>query len=118
MQMMHDYLECDVEPLSNQILAYDLDKGEYVSQGGIILMDDDGITRGIHPRWARVYKVGKNIDYLTPGECILVDHGRWTYGYNIKTEKGDFRINRIDPNGILLVADEKPKDWLVNTKDV
>lgn len=114
MQLMTDYLEGDVEPLSDHILAYDLDRGDVVTKGGILLIDDDGMDRGIHPRWARVYKVGKNIDYLKPGDCILVEHGRWTYGFNIRNEKGDFRINRIDPEGILIAADEKPTDWLTN----
>ena len=32
--------------------------GEQVTQGGIILGNDDGKTRGIYPRWAKVFSKG------------------------------------------------------------
>ena len=103
----------DVIPLSDQILVVNMEQGEKVTQSGIILLDDNGKNQGIRPRWAQVYKVGKNIDYLKPGEWVLLAHGRWTYGVPLELPEADegeiFYLQRADPEGILLVSDEKPK---------
>ena len=38
----------------NNVLVTDMHFGEQVTEGGIIIADDDGKTRGIYPRWAKV----------------------------------------------------------------
>ena len=40
------------------VLVSDMHFGEQTTAGGIILGDDDGTTRGIYPRWGRVYSKG------------------------------------------------------------
>ena len=41
-----------------------------------------------HPRWGRVYAKGPKMMTTTPvREWILVEHGRWTRGCKIITEK-------------------------------
>ena len=103
----------NVIPLSDQILVVNMEQGEKVTQSGLIILDDNGKNQGIRPRWAQVYKVGKNIDYLNPGEWILINHGRWTYGVPLELPEADegeiFYLQRVDPEGILLVTDEKPE---------
>ena len=48
----------DIKPLRNKVIVRDIEKGQQVTRGGIILPDDDGKDWGIRPRWAKVYKVG------------------------------------------------------------
>ena len=69
-----------VRPLRNKILVKNIDQGDRVSKGGIILRSADRVEdggSGIRPRWAEVYAVGSDIDWLQPGEFVLMEHGRW-----------------------------------------
>lgn len=110
---VYTVIQGDVSPLPNDILVIEMEKGGRITRGGIIIADDNGKDRGIRPRWARVYKVGKNIDYVQPDEWVLMEHGRWTYGVEIefKDENGKeitHYIQKIEPEAILLVSDELP----------
>ena len=58
----------DLNPLKDHILVYEMENGEKITRGGIIITDDNGKDRGIRPRWAKVQKVGSNIDYVSAGE--------------------------------------------------
>lgn len=101
-------IEGELEPMPDVILAMDMDNGDYRTRSGLIIPDDNGKDRGIRPRWAKVYKVGENIDFVSPDEYILVEHGRWTHVIEIETNGQTLKIQRIDPKGIWLVADERP----------
>ena len=49
---------------------------------------------------------------MTPGDWILVEHGRWTEGMEVEDDRldeGD-RVWQIDPNGILGISDQEPQD--------
>ncbi len=103
----------DISPLPDHVLVVDMEKGDKVTKGGIILRDDNGKEHGIRPRWAKVYKVGRRVDYVKPGEWILIDHGRWTYGVDARfvDENGveqKLYVQRVDTNDILLVSDTCP----------
>lgn len=108
-------LDRDISPLKDHILVFNMEKGEKVSKGGIILRDDNGKDTGIRPRWCQVYKVGSNVDYVKEGEWILVSHGRWTYGVplDLKDEHGNIHevyVQRVDVDEILLAQEEKPSE--------
>ena len=92
------------------VLVIDMDFGEQVTQGGIILTSDDGKTRGIYPRWARVYSVGpKNKDTeFNVGDWVLVKHGRWTRGLKFETDDGEFEMRKVELESILAVSSERP----------
>jgi hypothetical protein len=77
---------------------------------GIILMNDNGTTAGIRPRWGRVYRVGPEQADVQPGQWICVAHGRWTRGLEIEDDDGVKTIRRVDPKDILLISDEQPSD--------
>lgn len=99
--------EMNVSPLSDGILVCNMEHGEKVLASGIIIPDDNGKSSGIRPRFGTVYSVGKNIDYLKPGEKVLVSHGRWTRGIKIKEKDGGTTvIRRVDPKDILLVCND------------
>lgn len=105
---IYESIKGDVNPLPDHILVHNMEKGGKVTKGGIIIGDDNGKDRGIRPRWAQVYKVGSRIDYVQPGEWILLEHGRWTYGINVETGTETVYLQRIDNEAILLVSDECP----------
>lgn len=109
---IYNYVKGDLTPLRDHILVVNMEKGETITKSGLIIMDDNGKDRGIRPRWAQVYKVGANVDYVSPGEWVLLEHGRWTYGIELELPEADegevFYVQRADPNGILLVSDEYP----------
>ncbi|NJO62372.1 MAG: hypothetical protein HC836_30355 [Richelia sp. RM2_1_2] len=98
----------DITPLANVVLVSDLEFGERKTSSGIIIPDDDGKERGVRPRWAKVYKVGKKVDEVMPGEWVLISHGRWTRGVTLTNNNESVVIRMIDRNDILLVTDEAP----------
>jgi co-chaperonin GroES (HSP10) len=101
-----------VRPLPGNIFAV-LEQGERVSQGGIVLKDDNGKLEGIRPRWGRVWQVADDITDVKVDDWILCEHGRWTMTIEIKDENGEkFKFQKIDPNGILMVSDFKPNDLM------
>jgi hypothetical protein len=83
-----------------------------LSQGGIILPNDNGTGAGIRPRWGRVYAVGPEQTDISVGQWVLVAHGRWTRGLDIEDESGKRTIRKIDPKDILLISDSEtcPQD--------
>ena len=106
-------VENDIIPLKKRVLVSDMHFGETKSKGGIILVDDDGTAQGIHPRWGKVYAVGRLQEDVKVGQWILVAHGRWSRAFKVKRkEKGsageigvELEVRMID---ILLVSDEEP----------
>lgn len=100
----------NIHPLPGNIFAV-LQTGSRTTAGGIILRDDNGKQEGIRPRWAKVWKIAEDIKDIDVGQWILVEHGRWTMTITIKDDNGDdFKFQKIDPNGIMLVTDEEPKE--------
>ena len=102
-----------VRPLPGNIFAV-LEQGERVTKGGIVLRDDNGKLEGVRPRWARVWQVAEDIVDVKPDDWILCEHGRWTMTIEVKDDNGEkFKFQKIDPNGILAVAPEKPNDTMI-----
>src|ERR1700756_2248275 len=100
-------------PHGDNILVTELEHGMQKTKGGIILTDDNFKDHGIRPRWAKVWKVGPKVDYIEPGEWVLVSHGRWTLRMPFEFEDGKMVDTwKIDPDAIILVAtaDENPAD--------
>ena len=93
----------------NNVLVTDMHFGEQVTESGIIIADDNGTTRGIYPRWARVYDKGPdNKDEFTVGDWILILHGRWTRSVKVETPNGEVEIRKVELESILATSKEKP----------
>jgi hypothetical protein len=91
------------------VLVTDMHFGEQKTAGGLIIKDDNGSTRGIYPRWARVFSKGPdNTDDFEVGDWILVMHGRWTRSINIETDTGKIEIRKVELESILAMSKEKP----------
>jgi len=99
----------NLRPLPKNIFAV-LEMGER-RVGSIVLRDDNSKDHGIRARWAKVWRVAEDIDWLESGQWILVEHGRWTMTITVKDSQGnDFKFHKIDPNGVMCISDEQPED--------
>jgi co-chaperonin GroES (HSP10) len=95
--------------IGDQVLVTDMHFGEQKTASGLIISNDDGQTRGIYPRWARVYSKGPdNKDEFEVGDWILVSHGRWTRGLSMETPTGEIEIRKVELESILATSTEKP----------
>jgi len=101
-------IEGNVKAVGNRVLVSDMYFGEQKTKSGIIIQDDDGTTRGVYPRWGRVYRKGPhNEDPYSEGDWVLVEHGRWTRGIAID-DGVEREIRMVEAESILGWADEKP----------
>jgi co-chaperonin GroES (HSP10) len=100
-----------ITPTKDNILVADMDFGERITKGGIMLVDDDKKAHGIRPRWCRVIAVGYKQQDVVPGEWLLVAHGRWTRGLDMTDENGEtVTVRLVDPKEILMASDTMPTD--------
>ena len=100
----------NVRAIGKRVLVTDMHFGEQTTKGGIILGNDDGKTRGIYPRWAKVHSKGpENNDPYEIGEWILIEHGRWTRGIKLETEDGELEVRMVEEDSILAYSNEKPE---------
>lgn len=100
-----------INPILDHILVTSINFGEQVSKSGIILRSDNGKSEGVKPRWGKVYAVGPDQKDVKTGDWLLIEHGRWTRGLDISLDNEEkLELFRIDPDGILLISDEKPDD--------
>jgi len=103
--------------IGNRVLVTDMNFGEQKTAGGIILTNDDGKTRGIYPRWAKVYSKGPdNNDPYKVGDWILVEHGRWTRGINVELEDDEIEVRMVEAESVLAMSDEKPDSVQIGTE--
>ena len=99
----------DITPLKKRVLVSDMHFGERTTKGGIIMMDDDGSADGIHPRWAKVYAIGKEQKDVTVGQWVMISHGRWSRAFKVAKDGVELEVRMIDENDILLVSDDEPE---------
>ena len=99
-----------LRPLDNTVIVEDMVFSERQLSSGIVLLNDNGTTAGIRPRWGRVYATGPNQQDVTVGQWICVAHGRWTRGVEIEDDAGPRTIRKVDPKDILLVSNDQPDD--------
>lgn len=105
-----------IRPLLDHIIVSEMMFDQRITNGGIILLNDDMKSSGIRPRWAKVYAIGPEQKDIKIGQYILISHGRWTRGIKIEDEDGEKTIRRVDPNDILMVSDELVQDETMSDK--
>jgi len=99
-----------IRPLRERILAELLGLGEKVTAGGIIVKAEDGKDHGIRARWARVRLVGDGIDWVQPGQYVLVTHGRWSRQFECEHDGEKLKLVHLDNKEVLLVSDSLPTE--------
>lgn len=114
----HKFKKQNFKPLGQHVIVYDMAFDVRITNGGIILPNDDMKSAGIRPRWAQIYAVGpeQTDPELVVGKWICISHGRWTRGVDIEDETGKHTIRRVDINDILLVSDEPVDDLTFSDK--
>ena len=99
----------NIRALRGKVIVHNIEQGERRTKNGIIILDDNGKERGIRERWAQIYALGPDIDDLKVGDWVLIKHGRWSRGIDIKCSETITTIRQVDnPEATLLVSDECP----------
>lgn len=113
----HKLSQNQIKALHDHVIVTEMIFDQRITQSGLILMNDNGTTLGIRPRWGRVYAVGPKQQDVRVGQWVCVAHGRWTRGLDIEDESGKQTIRRIDPADILLISDspDMPQDDTIST---
>jgi hypothetical protein len=107
----------NVAAISNRVIVSDMYFGEQKTTGGLIIKDDDGTTRGIYPRWAKVYSKGpNNKDDYDIGHWILIEHGRWTRAFTVETPEGDVELRMVETESVIGYSEEKPNDIYIGSE--
>ena len=106
----HQWQRDQFRALHDDVIVGEMVFDERITTGGIVLLNDNGKSSGIRPRWGRIYAVGPEQKHVTVGQWICVAHGRWTRGFDIEDESGPQTLRKIDPKDILLISDEEPQD--------
>jgi len=111
----HKIHKHQLRALHDHVIVSEMTFDQRITQGGLILLNDNGTTLGIRPRWGQVYAVGPEQKDVQVGQWICVAHGRWTRGLDIEDESSKRTIRRIDPEDILLISDTQPQDDTMST---
>lgn len=106
----HKYTISDLKAIGDHVIVRDMSFAERTLSSGIIMVNDDGKTTGIRPRWAKVFAVGPDQTDVKKDQWILVEHGRWSRGLEVEIGEETITIRRVDPNCIIFVSDDKPSD--------
>lgn len=105
----------EIKALRDHVLVSGMNFDGRKLSSGIQLLGDDLRTAGIRPRWAQVYAIGPDQKDIQVGQWVLVSHGRWTRGIKVEDAAGEQTLRRIDPEDVLLIADEEPADDSMST---
>jgi co-chaperonin GroES (HSP10) len=110
-------LKKQIKAIHDNVLVHEMSFDGRTLNSGIILLNDNGTSLGIRPRWGRVYAVGPDQKDVTVGQWICVAHGRWTRGLELEDETGELTLRKIDPKDILLISDSEtmPQDDTMST---
>ena len=103
--------------IGNRVLVSDMHFGEQKTSSGLIIKNDDGTTRGIYPRWGKVYDKGpENKDPYEIGEWVLVEHGRWTRSIDCNINGEEIELRMVESESILGYSKEKPEGFQIGAE--
>lgn len=109
MSLTMNTIKGKLTPIRDNVIVSDMYFGEQKTKSGLIIRDDNGTTRGIYPRWGKVYAKGpENKDPYRVGDWVLIDHGRWTRSVNVDDGDGEKELRMIEVTSILMWSDTKP----------
>ena len=106
----HRINRAQLKPLNDVVIVGEMTFAERFTTSGIVLLNDNGKSSGIRPRWGRVYAVGPDQKDIKVGTWVCVEHGRWTRGIEIEDENGKQTLRRVDPKDIMMESDDQPDD--------
>lgn len=98
------------------VLVKNMEFGQRKTSGGIFRIDDNMTVEGARPRMAEVLAVGPEVVDVKVGQFITLEHGRWTRAWEMLENNETVKVRMIDPNDILLVADESTTEYQLAEK--
>ena len=114
---MGNVIKGNLKPIKDKVLVSDMHFGEQKTASGLIIKNDDGTTRGIYPRWGKVYAKGPdNIEDYKVGDWILIEHGRWTRGITLDDGNGEKVVRMVENSSVLMYSVEKPNDVYIGAE--
>ena len=114
---MNNVIKGNLKPIKDKVLVSDMHFGEQKTASGLIIKNDDGTTRGIYPRWGKVYAKGPdNIEDYKVGDWILIEHGRWTRGITLDDGNGEKVVRMVENSSVLMYSVEKPNDVYIGAE--
>ena len=99
-----------VRALHDHVIVRNMNFGARKLASGIFLLNDDGKTEGIRPRWARVYAVGPDQQDVQVGQWVFIEHGRWSRGMEVEIAGETFSLRKADPECINFGSDDQPTE--------
>ena len=107
----------DFRALHDKVFVCDMEFGEEVTTGGIVMPSSNGKGEGIHPRWGKVWAVGPDQKDIKLGQWILIEHSRWTRTIHHEDDDGNLtEFRMVELNSIIVTSDEKPTDVMRSIK--
>jgi co-chaperonin GroES (HSP10) len=92
----HKITKANFKPIGSHVIVCDMSFDVRITNGGILLPNDDMKSAGIRPRWGKIYAVGpdQKDPELVEGKWIMISHGRWTRGVDIIDEETVFNMKK------------------------
>lgn len=112
-----------VKAISDHLLCTNGDFGDQTyGESGIIIKDNSSKTQGLVARWFKVFSRGPDCKYtdIQEGKWVYVEFGRWSEGFDLEDDSfinGKQKVWKVDPTGVMAIADEKPDVDLYYKKD-
>lgn len=115
--MINNPVKGNFRAIKNHVIVSDMEFGEQISKGGIVISTDDGKTRGVYPRWGKVYKKGpENTEEYSIGDWVLIEHGRWTRGFLYDDGEDEKMLRMVETSAIMMYSDEKPDTFNIGVE--
>ena len=100
--------------IADRVIVSDMDFGEHITKSGIVIQSDDGKSRGVRPRWAKVFSKGPdNLDEYQVGDWILVEHGRWTRGFTHTDGVEEKTLRMVEADAVMMYTSTKPDTFML-----
>ena len=77
--------------------------GQHTLNSGLIILNDDGETRGIKSRYFEVHDVGSRTEVandVKKGDIVCVAHGRWSRGFDVE-DADNRKLYALDAKDIM-----------------
>jgi co-chaperonin GroES (HSP10) len=58
-----------IRPIRDHVIVSDMDFGVQKTASGIVIQSDNGKSRGVKPRWGRVWAIGRSEERRVGKEC-------------------------------------------------
>jgi len=98
----------EFKPLGDKIIGMMCDPigSERSTKAGLIIRAKNLDEDSIRPRWFEVTHVGPEQDKVKTGDYVLVPHGRWSRGIDLKgTMKEEDKFFLLDNEELLMISD-------------